>query len=156
MIKTLVRPKNNRVLFGVCQGLGEYFDIDPVIFRILFIVFTISGGAGIILYILGIFLIPDENADDIKKEAEDIKKNRQNIRDKAHQRTETVAEEIRTTFHRDHRQNSSAVVFGLIILLVGVIFLANNFFPWFSFSKLWPLIFIALGILILADSQKGK
>lgn len=147
MSKHLYRPKKNRILFGVAQGLGEYFDIDPVIIRILFVVLAIWGGSGIVLYIIGIFLIPDENKDSVQDEIEEIKKKHN---DRHHDKTV-----YNTTESYKKRQHDSSIVFGLIILLVGVIFLFNNFLPWFGWKNLWPIILILFGILIIVSSKKG-
>ena len=43
---------------------------------------------------------------------------------------------------------------GLALIVVGLIFLLNNFIPWFHFSYLWPLVLIVLGIVILTKAQK--
>lgn len=59
-IRRLYRSRSNRVIAGVCGGLGEYFDIDPVIIRLAWIVLTILGGSGILIYILAWLIIPRE------------------------------------------------------------------------------------------------
>jgi phage shock protein PspC (stress-responsive transcriptional regulator) len=56
----LHRSRSDRKLLGVAGGLGRYAGIDPLIFRILFVVLAIFGGSGILLYALGWLLIPDE------------------------------------------------------------------------------------------------
>ena len=56
--KRLFRSRENRVLGGVCGGLGRYFNTDPVFFRIGAIVLALIGGAGILLYLAGLLLIP--------------------------------------------------------------------------------------------------
>ena len=56
--RRLYRSGNDRILGGVCGGIGEYFDIDPVIVRLLFVALAFAGGAGIILYILAWIIIP--------------------------------------------------------------------------------------------------
>ena len=61
MAAKLYRSKTNRKLAGVCGGLGEYFDIDPVIVRIAWIIFTLMGGAGVLAYIIGWLVIPDQS-----------------------------------------------------------------------------------------------
>ncbi len=151
MSKKLFRPKKGRVLFGVAQGLGEYFAIDPVIFRILFIVFTLSGGAGLILYIIGVFLMPDENKDSLKDEIEKIKnsKSTKEAKNKAKEHVKIVADEIRISKLHQH---SSTIVFGTILIFIGIIFLFANFFPWFSWGKLWPAVLIFFGLLILVGN----
>lgn len=55
--KRLYRSMDNRLLAGVCSGLGEYFEIDPVIIRIIWIILII-GGYGILLYLLFWLIIP--------------------------------------------------------------------------------------------------
>ena len=59
MAKKLVRK--NKLLFGVCGGLGEYFDIDPIFFRLGFIVSFVFLGFGLLLYIAMAFLAPEED-----------------------------------------------------------------------------------------------
>ncbi len=59
--KTLRRSRSDRMLYGVCGGLGEYFGVDPVWFRLLFVLFGLPGGApGILLYIICLIVIPEE------------------------------------------------------------------------------------------------
>jgi phage shock protein C len=59
--KTLKRSVRDRKLFGICGGLGEYFEVDPTIIRILYIVFTfLSGGAGVVIYFILFFVVPEE------------------------------------------------------------------------------------------------
>jgi phage shock protein C len=59
-VKRVYRSKSERVLAGVCGGLGEYFNIDPTLVRILFILFALVVGGGILLYIILWILIPEE------------------------------------------------------------------------------------------------
>ena len=61
MIKRLYRNQKNGVLFGVCEGLGEYFNIDPVFIRIIWILALICYGTGAIAYLLACFLIPNKS-----------------------------------------------------------------------------------------------
>jgi phage shock protein C len=59
-IKVLRRSNTDKKLFGICAGAGEYFDVDPSIIRIAFVIFTIlSGGTGILIYLLMYFVIPE-------------------------------------------------------------------------------------------------
>jgi len=59
-VKKLYRSGENRVLSGVCGGIGEYFEIDPVIIRLIWVILTIVslGIGGILAYILAILLMP--------------------------------------------------------------------------------------------------
>ena len=56
--KKLYRSETNRWLLGVCGGLGEYFDLDPTLIRVLFIVFALVFGGGFLLYLILWIIIP--------------------------------------------------------------------------------------------------
>jgi phage shock protein C len=58
--KRLYRSRTDRRLFGVCGGIGSYFNIDPVIVRILWIFLTLAGGGGVIAYIIACLIVPEE------------------------------------------------------------------------------------------------
>jgi len=59
-VKKLYRSKTNRIIAGVCGGLGEYFNIDPTIVRLIWILFSLALGAGIITYIIAWLIIPEK------------------------------------------------------------------------------------------------
>ena len=58
--KKLYRSEKDRMIAGVCGGLAEYFDVDPVIVRLLWVAVTIFVGAGILLYIIACIIVPNE------------------------------------------------------------------------------------------------
>jgi phage shock protein PspC (stress-responsive transcriptional regulator) len=60
--RRLVRIREGRVLGGICTGLGRYFNLDPIIFRIGAIVLVLVGGAGLVAYLAAWLLIPSEDA----------------------------------------------------------------------------------------------
>lgn len=49
----------NKMLCGVCAGIAEYFNLDPTIIRLLWVVLTFFGGSGIIAYIIAAIIIPE-------------------------------------------------------------------------------------------------
>ena len=52
---------NNRMVCGVCAGIGEYLTIDPTVIRLLWVIFSIvSFGTGLIAYIIAALVIPEE------------------------------------------------------------------------------------------------
>ena len=57
-IKRLYRSGENRILAGVCGGLGEYFERDPVLIRLLWVLFSLAYGTGILAYIIAWIIIP--------------------------------------------------------------------------------------------------
>ena len=58
--KTLARSRTDRRVFGVAGGLAEYFGIDATLVRILFVLLALSGGPGVVLYIVLAFVMPVE------------------------------------------------------------------------------------------------
>ena len=58
-MKKLTRSATDRKLAGVCAGIAEYFDIDPTVVRIGWIVFSLMGGCGLLAYILCALLMPE-------------------------------------------------------------------------------------------------
>ena len=59
MSKKLYKSQNNRMLCGVCGGIAEYFNIDPTIVRLIFVFLGLSGGTGILFYIISAVVIPN-------------------------------------------------------------------------------------------------
>jgi phage shock protein PspC (stress-responsive transcriptional regulator) len=67
--KRLYRSRTDRKLAGVCGGLGEYFNLDPTLVRVLFVLATLAGGPGLILYIV-LWLVMPEASDEKAKRIE--------------------------------------------------------------------------------------
>jgi len=55
----MYRDPDNRVIGGVCSGMGAYWNIDPVIIRILFIALILAGGIGVIVYLILYIVLPE-------------------------------------------------------------------------------------------------
>lgn len=138
--KRLYRSKANRVLAGVCGGLGDYFSLDPVLFRILFVALAIVGGSGILLYIVLIFVIPEEGTSGnvtVEGVVNEVKEG-----------VQKTAQEVRENPRWfDNRRN---LVAGLIIA-IGAIALLNQFAPfrWLTWGVFWPVVIIAIGVLLI-------
>lgn len=56
----LFRSRDERMLGGVCGGLGEYLNTDPTIIRVLFVIITLFGFAGVFLYLAMWLIVPEE------------------------------------------------------------------------------------------------
>lgn len=61
--KRLYRSRTERMIGGVCGGLGEYFNIDPTLVRLLFVVFALTGGSGLLAYLIFLIVVPEEPED---------------------------------------------------------------------------------------------
>lgn len=58
--KRLWRSRNDAVIAGICGGVADYLKVDPVLIRVLWIVFTFVGGGGLIAYLICWLVIPRE------------------------------------------------------------------------------------------------
>jgi phage shock protein PspC (stress-responsive transcriptional regulator) len=58
--RRLTRSRDDRLIAGVCGGLGRYFDVDPVLFRVAAVALTFFGGAGALLYLAAVLLVPGD------------------------------------------------------------------------------------------------
>jgi phage shock protein C len=64
-MKRLYRSKTERMLGGVCGGLGEHFNVDPTVIRLLWVLVTlISLGTGLILYLIAWIIVPEDGNPD--------------------------------------------------------------------------------------------
>ncbi len=59
MKKKLYRSKNEKKLAGVCGGIGEFFDIDPTLVRMAWVMFALFAGSGLIAYVIAALIIPE-------------------------------------------------------------------------------------------------
>lgn len=60
-MKRLYRSETDRQIAGVCAGIADYFDVDPTLIRILFLVLFFAGGPGFLLYIILWIAVPEES-----------------------------------------------------------------------------------------------
>lgn len=60
--KKLRKSSDNKMICGVCGGIGEYFNLDPTLIRLVWIILTIGGfGTGLLIYILAAVVMPQED-----------------------------------------------------------------------------------------------
>lgn len=138
--KRLTRSKTNKVVAGVCGGLGEYFNIDPVILRILFVAMVLWGGSGVLLYIVMWLVIPEAG-----KESEPMEKRMETAGHEMKDKAQLMANDIRGN------RTSGAVIVGAILIIIGLSSIAQTYLPWhiFRWDTFWPLIIVALGLAII-------
>lgn len=128
-MKKLQRDTQNRVLGGVCSGLANYFDIDVALVRVLFAFALLAFSAGFWVYIILWILMPEAPVGETQQFVE----------------TQDVVEKSR----------KSSMTTGLILIGVGACFLLGNLVPAFSWRMFWPILLIALGLLLIVP-QKDK
>ncbi len=62
-MRRLYRSRHERMIAGVCGGLAEYFRVDVTLVRVLWVLLGLSGGAGLLAYIIAIFIVPEAPPD---------------------------------------------------------------------------------------------
>lgn len=60
MKKRLYKSSTDKKVCGVCGGIANYFDVDPIVIRLIWVIFTLVGGSGLIAYIIAAIIMPDE------------------------------------------------------------------------------------------------
>ena len=133
---------------GVAGGLAEYFDIDSTLVRIIFVVSLFVGGSGVLAYIILWIVVPEEpwvfnmGTGDEKKEGTTNPGSAQSPPNSDYLRA------------LDERRQKRSTIAGVILIVLGVIFLADNFVPRIHFSDYFPLILVAIGIGLLINSKR--
>lgn len=160
MEKRLYRSKSDRMIWGVCGGLAKYFDVDPTLIRIIAVLSIFISGAGILAYIILAIVIPSESSkaaepkDAIKENVEELKKTASELGREIQSTFTGKDESEETTGVRYRRRN----LLGIIIIIIGILVLMSSFnlFWWFRWSYFWPIIIIAIGLLIIVSARKKR
>lgn len=125
--KRLERPASGRILAGVAAGLGRYFDLSPAFFRLGFVVLTLLGGSGVLLYLAALLIIPEEG--------------KQN----------SIAADV---LEKRREKPSRVVVLGIVGIALFVLISRSAFWP--AAGAGWVIVLIAgLVILWVWDAGRG-
>jgi len=127
-MKKLYRSNSERIIWGVCGGLGNYFQIDPILIRILFVLLFFAGGTGLFIYIILAIMIPKLPEEGIKEESIKVNKG-----------------------FRSFLGLLIALV-GLNILLDSVFNI--NIFYLLNWKILFAILLILIGIKIISENEK--
>jgi phage shock protein PspC (stress-responsive transcriptional regulator) len=144
--RTLYRSRTDSVVSGVSGGLGKYFDTDPVIFRILFVVLTFLAAGGLIAYIILWIVMPEEPFDYYNR----------NTHFKETETMENENSDYRNKPYYNKPRNDGGLVVGVILIALGGLFLLDRLLPRIDFGDLWPVMLIVVGILIIASQVRKK
>jgi phage shock protein C len=146
-MKRLYRSRKNRVIAGVCGGLAEYLNVDPVLVRLIAVLLLFVGGGSLIAYILGMIIIPDQS----KVMPADFE-------------SASIPAPPGSTSVEGIRQSGSLIV-GSILILLGLTFLLrkipffHEYYWWFwnmGWNFLWPSALIAVGLLIILRAARSS
>ncbi|MFC1741688.1 PspC domain-containing protein [Nanoarchaeota archaeon] len=146
--KRLYRSKKDKIIAGVCGGIAEHFNVDPIWIRLAAVLLIFANGLGLVLYILAWILIPQNP--------------RQSGADTTAERT---AKDVHSKISRKHSENvarkrgkpvhekpcrSGVSFMGVFFVFLGTVLLMNNLFNWFTAAYGWALAFIAFGGYLIA------
>lgn len=149
MAKRLYRSESEKVLGGVCAGLGNYLGIDPVFVRIFFIVWTVLGELSVLIYIFLWIIVPRETAFDADEKFE--------INDLG-VRINQIGREI----HEITRQPSSELITftGVGLIAWGVYYIVRRAVPyldiWAYSQYLWPALLIVAGAFVIYRATRKE
>ncbi|MEZ5071141.1 MAG: PspC domain-containing protein [Bacteroidales bacterium] len=119
--RKLYRDPENSVVGGVCGGLGAYFNMDPIIFRLLFVVFFFAGGASILVYIILWIVLPKAVTAAQKLEMRGEKVNVSNLEKKIREEYDTVKENVKENVSRAKNSDFFDVLGRILLVFVKVI-----------------------------------
>jgi phage shock protein C len=135
--KRLTRSATDKKIAGICGGLGEYFNVDSVIFRIVFCFLALCGGGGVILYFIMLLIIPEKQTafQDFSKKTE-----------------ETTFEDVS---EKKKRNDSVLIVFGIMFILFGAMIFLFRALPCYPHRFIFPSLLVLGGLLLVIFSRKN-
>jgi phage shock protein C len=141
-MKKLYRSRKNRIFAGVCGGIAEYLEIDPVLIRLIAVLFFFTGGATLIAYIVGMIIIPSRPAEAIGA-----------VEIPQEQNAEPLPGMQTGSYGR-----AGSLIIGVILIVFGIHFLLRNipffhpYYWWFwdmGWKFFWPSVLILVGLLVI-------
>lgn len=161
--KRLYRSRRNSVLTGVAGGIGEYFNIDPTFVRLLFVLLTLAGASGLIIYIVMAIVVPLEPMNLTYSETTFETHTAGEPGVPTDERPESSQDNVIQTYSdRKFSKFSSDgnLIAGITLIILGILFLLDKFIPDVDFGDLWPILLIIGGIFILfrsfSDNYQSK
>ena len=137
----LYKSLDDRILFGVAGGHAEYFNIDPVIARVGWVILTVvTGGIAALVYLVLAIVTPED-----RSRAEAVADDDDSIEDDTDYRGEG---------HRSSYRLRARYAIAAVLIVVGILFLISNLgvFNVVRWDLIWPVAIIALGLAILIPS----
>ena len=140
--RKLSRNSMNKVIGGVCSGLADFFGLDVALVRIAFVIAFLFASFGFWLYIILWIVLPD---------GQRTVDNGQQTSDWG-QQTADIGQQSESVTKPESKVKS--VLAGSFVILIGLLFLINNFIPINWVWKLWPLILVAIGVVMIITASK--
>ncbi len=148
----LYRSYKNSVIGGVCGGLGNYLNTDPILFRVLFVVAFLVGGTGLLAYIILWIVIPIEPIPNISNQNPYGEPSTAMNMEEENNNNKTEPDNMEE--QKKQPKNDGNLWGGLILITLGAIFLIDRFVPRIDFGDLWPLILIVVGVILISKNYQ--
>ena len=155
MNRRLYRCRHDRKVSGVAGGVAEYFDADPSLVRVLWILSIFFGGLGLFLYIAMAIVVPLEPAEGVAAAGA-----------QATDSTGEASVPSPTGWHSTpaaHRHATrgtgrATTLFGIVLILFGALALVDAFLPaWADSGRfLWPAFIVGIGALLVASAVRRE
>ena len=143
--RKLSRNPMNKVIGGVCSGLAEFFGLDVALVRIAFVIAFLFASFGFWLYIILWIVLPVEGQQSTVNGQQSTVNSQQSTVNS--QQSESVSES-------KSESKVKSILAGSFVILIGLLFLINNFIPINWVWKLWPLILVAIGVVMIVTASK--
>jgi phage shock protein C len=143
----LYRSHDERLFLGVAGGLAEWFDVDPSIVRLAFVLFSLAGGAGLIIYIAMAIFVPE------RPPGVPIRRG-VTLTGEPEPGVEAGAEV--GTQPRGRGDGRGALIVGVLLIVVGAWFLLRRFIPGIDLDNWWPILLIGIGVVLLVGAARGR
>jgi len=131
--KRLERDLQNKVLGGVCSGLGNYFEMDPTFWRVLFFFLFFFGCSGLLIYIILWIVMPARQP----QLNGGVPVQDDNISDNGN----------------EPKKGKGNMTAGLVLIGIGIISLLAKYIPQISWRVAWPIILIVIGLILIVPKN---
>lgn len=160
MSKQLYRSRENKVISGVCGGFAEYFDIDPVIVRLICVLLFFTNGVGFIAYIVCMIIIPEAPFDHKQKYNNPYEENTNDssINNEGYNESSNEESNQQYTYKNSYPENKderNKMILGVALIGLGIFIFAKKLFYWFDFVNLGGIILVLIGAYIIVNGR-GK
>jgi phage shock protein C len=154
--KRFYRSLTERVFAGVCGGLSEYFLLDVLLIRLVFVILAVAGGGGVLLYMILWIVTPERPANFSYSQNPSAMEDQKNPQSEPPRSPENPAPGTPPGQGYPEHKFRGNLIGGLVLITLGALFLADQFIPHIRFFDLWPVILIIVGIGLLINSVSGK
>jgi phage shock protein C len=154
--KRLYRSLTDRKFAGVAGGLAEYFVMDPLLIRLAFVILTLAGGGGFLIYLV-LWIVTPENPVRFTPTMNQPEQNAQQTTCDApayttEPPTTDTSSSTASPIPQTKERNKGSLIGGLVLITLGALFLADELIPQINFGDLWPVILIVIGVGLLINA----